>query len=230
MKKGLLYTLSFIGLLVLCACEPDDEDFANLNVRTYSSGETSPSGKRVIDPEPNNPYPLYVFPALDKTEPDFALHLASSNIFKNWAEYQNAPAYSSRAVVAAIYATDCKDCYAQAPFFVQLAKDFANTDAEFAVLFTENDPEEINTWDWIKNFKKNIQDNGVTNLGIYYSSEDFCKKGLCKSSPNVMVDFISGDKVQKSLIGFPLDPNGPITPQQAAFNYEQATRSLLGME
>ena len=219
MKKLLLGCLGLVSLFCLCGCE--EEDYLGY-LTTYHDGAKTLWGTRVKDPEPDNPYPLYVFPALKQGNPDFAVHLVNPWDFSNALEYDDAPGYSDRKIIASVYSLTCEDCYAQAPYFDRLAEEFKDTPLEFVALFMDNDPDAIAKLDYINNFR---------HVNVYYNSDDFCKNGLCVHSPNgVMVHGISQSKRIKGINFFPVPPDANRTPEEVYEHYVKLAKELLNGE
>ena len=213
MKKLLLYACCISCLFGLCACEPEDLE---IMATSYANGETTPWGTLVADPEPENPYPLYVFPALKAGQPDFAIHLTNAWNFGSEKEFRDAPGYSKRLIIVSIYSLTCKDCAAQAPYFERLARQFKGTNLEFAILFMENDKDAIAKLDWVQKIK---------DVNVYYNSDDFCRKGLCMTSPNVITKWIANSKIElDGHIGFPANPD---EQEKVYATYVKQTQNFL---
>ena len=180
MKKYLLYALCLCSLFCLSGCKEEDI-FSRLPA--YQGETVTPWGTQVQDPEPDNPYPLYIFPALDASQPDLAFHLTTPAAFSSAEEFTAAPGYSNRLIVAAIYSLQaCTGCREQAPYFDRLAEEFANTQAEFVILFTDRDQEAVSQLPWVKEIK---------HAKVYYNAYDFCQQEACPIPTQPNAPFIT---------------------------------------
>ncbi len=224
MKKIITAVLLFVGICALGGCV-EDEDFELFSQHsTYRNGEKTPWGTKVKDPEPNNPYPLYVFPSVfpDKTG-DFAFHFANPWAFETTQDYQQAKDPSKRLVVTAIYPEPekCLDCDVQFPYFERLAKQFEGSGVEFVVLFFGKDREKLASLDWLQAADK---------AQVYYNSFDWCKDGLHGYCPNAAdVEWFAGSKKANlaGQIGFPTSQNEAISPEEVYEKYVKQTWDLL---
>ena len=218
MKKYLLYTLCLCSALCLGGCKEDD---LLSEIPSYQAGNVTPWGTQVQDPEPDNPYPLYIFPALDPSQPDFAFHLASPNSFRSTEEFLAAPGYSNRLLVVAIYSAMCTGCREQALYFDRLAQEFAETRAEFIVLFVDRDKDEVNKLPWVKDIKY---------AKVHYNAYDFCQNGICINpvrTKTPLLAWIVDSKSKFYVDSFPTDPTDQSSWERIYNSYVHFTQQLL---
>lgn len=119
--------LLFIGCLAFCACEPVD----------FTS---------YLNTEPDNPYPMYTFPAVDSEDQPLSFHLIRQIDFANKGgteTYLSTPGYSKRLLVIATVGATWEKTHTYLPYFDQLAREFKDTELEFALLFVDYDRELI---------------------------------------------------------------------------------------
>jgi thiol-disulfide isomerase/thioredoxin len=185
MRKHLLWICGIIGMCGLCGCVPEEMDLTLPAVSAFHNGDKTPWGTRVTDPEPDNPYPLYVFPSLKQGAPDFALHLTNPQQFKSVEEFKKAPGHSDRLIVAAVYSTQCENCATHASYFERLAQQFQGTKIEFAILFADNDRDSVRKLAYVQN---------IQHVNIYYNSDNFCKNGLCMYPQKALTAWVADSK------------------------------------
>ena len=219
MRNYVCHVLGVVSLVFLGGCVPEmDLDF---KLTDFQNKDKTPWGTTVTDPEPGNPYPLYVFPALRSGAPDFALHLTNPGAFKSREEFDKAPGHSNRLIVAAVYSTTCENCAEHAVYFERLAKQFQATELEFAILFADNDREAVARLDYVQK----LQD-----VKVYYNSDDFCQNGLCTYPTKALTAWVADSKREMLTdTGFDVSPDEKSAGKQDEIYaaYFQLTLSFL---